>query len=278
MPNSTVVAVFDDRHIAENAIEDMVQAGIPRDRVNIRGHDGSGGATADTGRGGGLVAALRDLSVPEDDAKDYAESVRRGGTLLMARLPEGETERAIVILERYGPMDVKERGAAWREAGWTGYDETAAPYTETEVAEERARYAGAGQEEVIPVVEEQLEVGKRAAGDRRVRVHSHTVEEPVEEQVTLRDETVDVERRPVDRAAEGASGDDFEEKSVEMTETHEEPVVAKTARVKEEVVVRKGGQDRTETVRDNVRHTEVEVDRDGEAEEARRRAESRDRR
>jgi stress response protein YsnF len=81
----------------------------------------------------------------------------------------------------------------------------------------------------------------------------------VQEQVSLREERVDIERRPVDRPV--AAGDDaFRERVVEASETAEEAVVAKEARVTGEVVVRKTAEERTETVRDTVRRTEVEVE------------------
>ena len=117
--------------------------------------------------------------------------------------------------------------------------------------------------EAIPVVEETLRVGKREVSGGRVRVRSYVVETPVEEQVTLRTEHVDVERRAVDRPVTDADRL-FQDRTIEATETSEEAVIAKEARVKEEVVIRKDADQRTETVRDTVRRTEVEVDRDGD--------------
>jgi uncharacterized protein (TIGR02271 family) len=112
---------------------------------------------------------------------------------------------------------------------------------------------------VIPVTEEQLQVGKRTVQRGGVRVRTYVVETPVEEPVRLRDETVRVERRAIhpDRPASEA---DFQERTVEVTETDEEAVVAKSARVTEEVVISKDVQERTEPVRETVRRTEVEVD------------------
>ncbi len=103
--------------------------------------------------------------------------------------------------------------------------------------------------EAIPIVEERLRVGKRDTNLGRVRVRSYLVEEPAEEQVTLRQERVRVERRPVDKELTGRE-DAF----------HEEAVVSKEARVTEEITLRKEAEGRTETVSDTVRHTEVEVE------------------
>jgi stress response protein YsnF len=95
-----------------------------------------------------------------------------------------------------------------------------------------------------------------------VRVRVYTVEHPVQEGVTLREERVAVERRPVDRPASGLPGEAFQERAIDVTTHREEPVIAKEARVKEEVVVRNEADQRTEIVRDTVRHTEVEVEDD----------------
>ena len=121
-------------------------------------------------------------------------------------------------------------------------------------------HTGSGREEVIPVTEERLNVGKREVGGGRVRVRSYVVEQPVEEQVNLRDEHVNVERRPVDRPLTGADRDRaFQERTIEAEEKSEEAVVNKEARVKEELVVNKDVNQRTETVSDTVRRTEVDV-------------------
>ena len=113
--------------------------------------------------------------------------------------------------------------------------------------------------EAIPVVEETLRVGKREVSGGRVRVRSYVVETPVEEQVSLRHETVDVQRRAVDRPVTGGE-DLFRDRTIEAVEHDEEAVVSKQARVKEELVIDKDVEQRTQTVSDTVRHTEVEVE------------------
>jgi uncharacterized protein (TIGR02271 family) len=113
-------------------------------------------------------------------------------------------------------------------------------------------------DEVIPLAEEQLEVGKRTVDRGATRVRRYVVEKPVEQNVTLHGERVTIERRhPVEAVA--ASGGTFEERTVEVRETEEVPVVGKTARVVEEVAIRKEATERTETVKDTVRREEIEV-------------------
>jgi uncharacterized protein (TIGR02271 family) len=131
------------------------------------------------------------------------------------------------------------------------------------------RYAweqGRGQRTVdegkvkAPVVEEDLQVSTRQVPRGGVRLYTRVSEQPVEREVHLRDEQVHVERRPVDRPASEADLAAFKEGTVEVTETDEEPVARKQARVVEEVVVSKDVAEHTETVRDTVRRTEVEVE------------------
>lgn len=119
------------------------------------------------------------------------------------------------------------------------------------------------QEERIPIVEEQLRVGKREVERGGARVRSYIEERPVSEQVNLREEHVSVERRPVDQVISSSdlqSGDLLRERTVEMRETAEEAVIGKEARVTEEVVVQKTAQQHTETIEDTVRTTRVDVD------------------
>ena len=116
-----------------------------------------------------------------------------------------------------------------------------------------------GGETVIPIVEEELEVGKRQVQSGGARIVTSVTERPVEEQVTLHEEHLTVDRRPVNRAVSGSESA-FQAQDIEMTEMNEVPVVSKEARVVEEVVVGKTATDRTETVRDTVRRTNVDVE------------------
>ena len=115
--------------------------------------------------------------------------------------------------------------------------------------------------DTIKVMEERLRVGKREVAGGAVRVRSYVVERPVEEQVSLHEEHVSVERRPVDRAVTATdAARAFQDRTIEARATSEEAVVAKDVRVVEEIGLKKEASDRTETVRDTVRKTEVEVE------------------
>lgn len=118
----------------------------------------------------------------------------------------------------------------------------------------------AGQDETIKIIEERLQVGKREVVKGAVRVRSYIVERPVEQQVRLHQECVEVERHPVDRPVNTADDTLFRERVVEARATSEEAIIGKEARVVEEVSLHKEATDRTETVRDTVRKTEVEIE------------------
>ena len=190
---------------------------------------------------GGIIGALANLGVPEDEAHYYAEGVRRGGTLIPVHArSDAMADCASSVMRQHGAVDIDERSQQWRSQGWTGK-------------------LGSGNEEVMPVVQEELVVGKRAVNHGGVRVYSHVVETPVAHKVHLREEHVNVERERVDRPLQ-AGEDAFRERTIEVRETVEEPVVTKRARVVEEVHVNKDVTERDETVRDTVRRTDVKVD------------------
>jgi len=119
------------------------------------------------------------------------------------------------------------------------------------------KFAG---ETAIPVVEEQLQVGKRTVDQGGVRIYRRIVEIPAEETIKLREEHVVVERNAVDRAATPAEMEGRGNRSIELTETAEEAVITKNARVVEEVMVGKETAEHTEHIRETVRRTEVEVE------------------
>jgi len=170
---------------------------------------------------------------------------------VVVRVPSEQVDQVCSILEAHRPVDIDERAVTYGVSQTTTTPPTGAPVASGATA--RSTDGG-----TIQLSEETLAVGKRAIDRGTTRVRRFVVETPVEEQVSLRDESVSVERRPVtdDRPIANA---DFTDKVVEMTETSEEAVVSKTARVKEEVVVRKDATERTETVRDTVRREDVEI-------------------
>ena len=261
MATRTLTAMFKTRSEAERAEQALAsELGLNRSAIQTSPGTGVTDAGYDQARPyeeKGFFASLKSLMLPEEDRYAYAEGMRRGAILLNVKADESQIDRASDILEHAGAMDLDAQEAEWRKSGWTGYDATAHNSIRTATAPVAPV---AGRDEAIQVVEERLVVGKRAVEGGRVRVRSYVVETPVEENVTLHQERVTVERHPVDRAATPADLAAFQERTIEARGTNEEAVVSKETRIVEEIGVRKEAADRVETVRDTVRKTQVEVD------------------
>jgi uncharacterized protein (TIGR02271 family) len=177
-----------------------------------------------------LVAEIVGRGFGEEDARGYAEAVGRGKTVVAARASEEKAPEAAAIIERY---ETAAGGGSSREE----------------------------QGETVREVEEQLSVGKRKVTTGGVRVTTGVSERPVQKTVTLREEQVEVERRPADRELKPEEAEAaFAEKTVEMLGTSEEVEVGKEARVVGEVSLGKRVEEHKETVKDSVRRTEVEVE------------------
>lgn len=136
----------------------------------------------------------------------------------------------------------------------------AEPYAEAMGVAGRTTTGARAEESAIPIIEEQLKVGKKEVETGKVRLRSKIIEQPVEESLRLREEHVYVEKHPVDRPATEAELQSFKEGSIELTEHAEVPVVNKEARVVEEVKVGKEIEEREEVVREKLRKTRIDVE------------------
>ena len=252
----TVTALYDSRADAESA-KQRLEGSVDANTVNIIDQS----SHADSAERGSW---LSNMFGSHDDRHTYDEGLRRGSFLLCAQVDSDEDENRIVrLLEQTGSVNIEQRNSEWRSQGWQ-------PQTQSDGIAPAGRFdqsenvsGNATQEERIPIVEEQLRVGKRTVSRGGAHVRSYVEEVPVEESVSLREEHVSIERRPVSQqlgAADLKDGNLFRDRDIEMTETAEEAVVGKEARVKEELVVSKTATDRTEQIHDTVRHTEVDVD------------------
>lgn len=252
----TLVALFDSIAEAQQARQRLLQRGLGEDMVTLTSSEQTP-ATPVRGKEDqrGFFARLFGMDEPDESVGHYAEAVRRGSTVLTANLPdENSADRIRMLLEESGAIDVDRRVQQWKETGYTGYDPNAAPYTADQMRQER---------ETFKVMREDLKIGKREVEGGAVRVHRRVTEQPVSEEVTLREERAVVDRRPVDREATREEMEAFEagaDRDVVIRETSEEPVVTKTARVVEEVSVGKEATQHTERIEDTVRSTEVDVE------------------
>lgn len=246
------------------------------------------GTTHEEGVGASIKHFFENLFGADNDvhAARYSTAVAGGQHVLtLTTDSEPEVERAADVIERFGPIDIDERHDLAGNAaslGTSAYQQPASSSTLQAGSMQSGTQAGnlsgnlsdsnlrtdslqrdtaveRSGKTAIPVVQEEMQIGKRAMERGGVRVFSRMVETPVNETISLREEHVSVERRPVDQPINPADVTAFKDKTIEVRETAEEAVVQKTARVVEEVVVGKEVSQRQQNIKDTVRHTEVEV-------------------
>jgi uncharacterized protein (TIGR02271 family) len=260
MSYEKVVTLFDSAGHAEAAKRNLEKAGFSANEISIVGKQGLLGS-GETLREPGLWHRLFGSDIEEHEAKVYGKTVEAGGVVLTLRVPESEVPRAMGILNQHNVVDVQNRALE------TGFLEknTAAPVASATTAAMPAKplTTDIGKGEVLRLAEEQLEVGKRLVKEGTARIRRFVTERPVEAQVKLHEEHAEIVRRAISDPA-FVKDIDWSDRTIEVTETAEEPVVGKSARIVEEVVIGRKGTDRVQTVRDTVRQQRVEVERTSE--------------
>lgn len=263
----TVIAAFENRGHAERAREQLVRRGFERDDVHIEQQDSTSatptqGATQRHGASG-IAGFFEHLFGGEDEyqrqGSTWNEAVRRGSAVVVIDVQdEARATEVIAVLHESGAIDVDERARQWRSEGWTGGAQPTG--LAADARQPMQGQATEGKERVLDVVQEELQVGKRALDRGGVRVVQRVSERPVHEVVRLREERAVVDRRPVDRPADAGELNAFKEGTVEVREMSEEAVVAKSARVVEEVRVGKEVREREEVIEDKLRRKDVDVE------------------
>jgi len=270
----TVVGIFNTAADAQKAAQKLSAAQFELENVDVANNryntgttnqdssnyqNNSGtmteGAADAAGRTGDSIGDFFSnlFSDDNDRADRYSHVARQSGSIVTVHCHSDENARqAASILDEAGAIDVDDK------ANETGYQANAAARTTNQNTQATQNTDGAMSAKVI---EEDLKVGKRVEQTGGARLRSRIVERPVEANVRLREEHVTVNRNPVDRPATDADFAAFKEGTVEVTESAERAVVAKEARVVEEVTLGKEVSEREETIKDTVRKTEVDVER-----------------
>jgi uncharacterized protein (TIGR02271 family) len=259
-----IVAFYDRSGKARDAARALETSGFSSSDINVLNRDSVSDQEV---RDGNLWQRLFGRTVSEREGEAYRRTLESGGAVLTLRTAEPEVSRAMSILQVHGPMDFNS-ATGETTAGDVRTDSREAAIPPSAGVRTDAREAAAPpsagtrtewKEEVLRLAEEQLSLGKRQIATGKSRIRRFVVEKPVESQITLHEEHCEVARRP---AADSAVKDiDWKDQIIEVVETSEQPVVTKTARIAEEVVIRRRGSDHVETVRDTVRRQQIEVER-----------------
>jgi len=225
---TSIIGLFESGDVAKKVLGELASAGCKKDAIEILQD-----APANE-----ISSRLLDAGYEKDKAGRYADVLQKGGALIIAEADDDKADDALDTMRRLGALTPD---ALLERIG-------------TQEAEDTEESASA------QVIEEELEVGKaQTTGGKRLKVS--VSEHEVQEKVTLLEESVEAERNRVDRVLKPEEADKaFQERTIEMTETREKPVVSKQAHVVEEVVLTKHGGEREVTVSGTVRRQDVTVE------------------
>jgi len=265
MAYEKVVAVFDTPEHAQNAVRALKAGGFSADDISVVNNDTLDDRGAKIATESGFWHRLFGSDIDLHEAKVYGHTVGSGGSVVTLRAPDTMVKKAVDILHTLNPVDVNQRAASLGiiTAGTASAvaDTTRSAVTAVRPDTARTDTVRDKDGEVIRLAEEQLNVGKRQVAAGMTRVRRFVIEKPVEAQVTLHEEHASIARRAVTDPSY-VRDIDWSDREIDVTETAEQAVVSKSARVVEEVVVGKEGSDRVETVKDKVRRQQVEIERE----------------
>jgi hypothetical protein len=295
MHGFNLVAIYPTLEEARRVSDRLLAEGISPADVRLTDAALTRGTSDVPHREGGFFDWLFASDVPDRDRDRYSAHLNEKRVAVSVRAADQHWhDRIIAVMEEFNPIDIDEDGhavahehhAAGMTAGTSHVGATSIPAASTTARTDLGTTARTGhtatartdlgttarsdmntrartdmsreREEVIPVVKEELEVGKRAT-ERRYRVKSYVIEHPVEKTVTVRDERVEIEHRPISRTGDLRMP---QEREIEVVERHEEPFAEKRVTGNEEIVVRKETVERPETVRGTVRETKVDIEKE----------------
>jgi uncharacterized protein (TIGR02271 family) len=243
-----VVTAYDSVDKAKNTLKVLQNAGYDTSDLSIIDRTSLGSHDTDHV---GLWRRLFGENVWDHEAAVYGDTLDKGGTILAARVPGDQVAKVMTLLDVHQPLDVHAVAAKIGET---------VPVQAKALVTLPIAKADAKDPETLRLAEEQLNVGKRVFETGTTRIRRFVTERPVEEQVSLHEEHAEVVRKAITDPSYVADID-WSDQAYEVTETAEQAVVSKTARVVEEVTLRKTGTDRVETVKDTVRRQQVEVEK-----------------
>jgi uncharacterized protein (TIGR02271 family) len=282
----TVVGLFNNRNAAQTAKQELIQKGFTAENIDVSHKAATQGAGSAKTQSSTTQSSTTQIEVTDsvgnffgslfgDDqttASNYTNAAGEADAILTVHADSEEKARqAAEIIDRNGAIDIDAASTPDSQRNLTettGATSQNTAHTSETTPRNTAHTSETGTHNtanvqsgtVIPVIEEQLQVGKREVERGGARIRSRIVEKPVEASVRLREEHIIVNRHPVNRAVTDADVANFKRGDITVTERSEEAVVGKQARVVEEVEIGKNVTEREETIRDTVKRTEVDIE------------------
>jgi len=275
MTYEKIVTLYDTAEHAEVARHNLELAGFPVSEISTITRT-TLGLPSEQLREPGLWHRLFGRDIQQYEATVYGRAVDAGGAVLTIRVPETDAARATAILNALQPVDLLKRAEqqglvtaasvprpampATTPAAMPATTPAAMPAVTHAAPATRAAAGTVAAEETFALAEEEINVGKRLVQEGTTRIRRFVTEKPVEAQVTLHEEHVRVMRRAI-ADPKFIQNVDWTDKTIEIIESVEEPVVTKSVHIAEEVVIQREGSDQVKTVRDKVRRQQIEVER-----------------
>jgi uncharacterized protein (TIGR02271 family) len=263
MKYQTIAAAFDTRAHAKAAVDALKAAGFHPDDISLLDKKVVPEADGWIGKGPSLWQRIFGTEVMQHEAAVYTQAVEFGGAVVSVRVPEYEVAHATGILDLHHPIDVKDRAltadlvpAAKVEAAVASI-----PVVPLPVKQEIAvpLKLAERKEQFLSLADEQLKVGKRMIETGKTRVRRFVTERDVSADVTLHEEHAEVLRRAV-TDPKFLANVDWSDKEIEVIETAEQALVNKTAKVVEEIALKKIGSDHVQTLHEKVRRQEAAIE------------------
>ncbi|EMR00960.1 YsnF/AvaK domain-containing protein [Cesiribacter andamanensis] len=248
--SQTVIGIFETKEQARAAADHLASQGFDKDTIDLSAH-GKDLTDTDHDRTDTFFTNL--LGRDDTSSISYREAARRGTVLTVHTTEMRNAERAAAIMDEHGAINVGDKNQTRATSGTT--------HTGTAGTDRNRDLDLTNKDRSIPVIEENVQVGKKEVTTGGVRLNSRIIEKPVEKTMRLREEHVHVDRKPVDRPASQRDMDTFKAGEAKVIEHAEVPLVKKEARVVEEVRVGKETTAHNETIRETAHKTDVQVDK-----------------
>jgi len=269
MAYETLVAVYDTPAHADAAVKALKAAGFAESDISVFDSARLKGGRSTMAAGvkePGLWNRLFGTDVYQHEANIYGETIDDGGVVISVRVPPSEVSHARAVLDIHLPVDVHDRAVTSGIAPVAHVEAVEKKLEEVPLAAMQkvavSPRLAAAQPDVLRLAEEQLEVGKQMVETGRTRVRRFVTERDVAQDISLHDEHAEVIRKAIsDPKYVGEI--DWADGTIEVVETAEHALANKTARIVEEVGLKKIGADHVETIRDKLRRQQVEIERIG---------------